>query len=169
MLDARVEELVARGMSQRDARSEALRRLGLPLDDARGMIELSAVSRERTVRSRQMIGDLAQDVRYALRTLRQERAFTVSAIAIIALGIAASATVFSVANALLVRPLPFRDPNHLVWIANGTHGGLSGQTMQVNHLVALHEQDRSFADVAGYFAFYGSATRASFAVETPSA
>ncbi|MDQ2765792.1 MAG: ABC transporter permease [Gemmatimonadota bacterium] len=81
--------------------------------------------------------------------------FTVSAIAIIALGIGASATVFSVADALLVRPLPFRDPDALVWIANGTHAGLSSQTAQVNHLQALHEQDRAFADVAGYFAFYG--------------
>ena len=153
--DDRIEELLARGMSPREARKEALRRLGLPLSDARELLADSAERRERTVRTRQSIEDLAQDIRYAGRTLHRERAFTISAIAIIALGVAASATVFSVADALLVRPLPFRDPDKLVWIANGTHGGLSGQTAQVNHLLALHEQDRSFADVAGYFAFYG--------------
>jgi predicted permease len=154
-LDDRVDELLARGMSPEDARAEAVRRLGLPVSDARELLEGSARARERTVRARQAIDDLLQDVRYAIRTLRRESAFTMSALAIIALGVGASATVFSVANALLVRPLPFRDPDRLVWMANGTHGGLSGQTAQVNHLLALHEQDRSFADVAGYFAFYG--------------
>ena len=154
-LDERVEYLIARGMAPAEARAEALRRLGAPLGDAREMIQSSAVTRERAVRTRQSIEDLEQDVRFAVRTLRRDRAFTLSAIAIIALGIGASATVYSVANALLVRPLPFRDPDQLVWMANGTNGGLSGQTAQVNHLVQLHQLDRSFADVAGYFAFYG--------------
>jgi predicted permease len=154
-LDERVEHLIAHGMSPKEARAEALRRLGPPLGDALEQIQDSAVTRERAVRTRQSIEDLEQDVRYAVRTLGRDRAFTISAIAIIALGIGASATVFSVADALLVRPLPFRDPDQLVWMANGTHAGLSGQTAQVNHLIALHEQDRSFADVAGYFAFYG--------------
>ncbi len=154
-LDERIEHLMARGMSQRDARAEALRRLGAPLGDAREMIRSSAVDRERALRTRQSFEDLEQDVRFAMRTLGRDRAFTLSAIAIIALGIGASATVYSVADALLLRPLPFRDPGQLVWMANGTHGGLSGQTAQVNHLVQLHELDRSFADIAGYFAFYG--------------
>ncbi|HEY7861872.1 MAG TPA: ABC transporter permease, partial [Gemmatimonadaceae bacterium] len=154
-LDERIEHLMARGMSLTEACAEALRRLGAPMADAREMIQSSAVARERTVQLRQSIDDLAQDARYAVRTLGRDRAFTLSAIAIIALGIGATATVFSVADALLLRPLPFRDPDALVWMANGTHGGLSGQTAQVNHLVQLHELDRSFSDVAGYFAFYG--------------
>ena len=134
-LDERVEHLIAHGMSPKDARAEALRRLGSPLGDALEQIQDSAVTRERAVRTRQSIDDLEQDVRYAVRTLGRDRAFTLSAVAIIALGIGASATVFSVADALLVRPLPFRDPDQLVWMANGTNGGLSGQTAQVNHLV----------------------------------
>jgi predicted permease len=154
-LDERVEQLIAHGMSPTEARAEALRRLGSPLGDALEQIQDSAVTRERAVRTRQSIEELAQDLRFAIRTLRRDRAFTLSAIAIIALGIGASATVYSVADALLLRPLPFRDPDALVWMANGTNGGLSGQTAQVNHLVQLHELDRSFADVAGYFAFYG--------------
>jgi predicted permease len=154
-LDDRVEELIARGMSPEEAREEALRRLGTPIDDARDQLRDSAVARERIVRSRQWFVELEQDVRFAIRTLGRDRVFTLSAVAIIALGIGASATVFSVADALLVRPLPFRDPDALVWIANGTNGGLSGQTAQVNHLVQLHELDGSFTDVAGYFAFYG--------------
>jgi predicted permease len=154
-LDERVEYLISHGMSPEDARAEALRRLGSPLGDAREQLRGSAVARERTVRTRQWFDELEQDVRFAIRTLGRDRAFTLSAIAIIAVGIGASATVYSVADALLLRPLPFRDPDALVWMANGTNGGLSGQTAQVNHLVQLHELDRSFADVAGYFAFYG--------------
>ena len=154
-LNERIDHLIALGMTPQEARAEALRRLGSSLGDAREMISASAAGRERTIRTRQSLEDLEQDTRYAVRTLRHDKVFTISAIAIIALGIGASATVFSVANALLVRPLPFRDPDNLVWMANGTHGGLSGQTAQVNHLQALHDEKTSFADVAGYFAFYG--------------
>jgi predicted permease len=102
-----------------------------------------------------MLTDLTQDLRYAVRTLRRDATFTAFAVVIIALGIAASATVFSVANALLIRPLPFRDPGQLVWIANGGDAGLSGQTTQVDHLVDLAAQSHSFSDLGAYFAFYG--------------
>ena len=71
------------------------------------------------MRLRELVGDLRQDLHYALRTLRRDIAFTVFAVAIIALGIGASATVFSVASALLLRPLPFAQPDRLVWIQNG--------------------------------------------------
>jgi predicted permease len=70
-------------------------------------------------------------------------------------GIGASSTLFSVVNALLLRPLPFEDPQRLVWVTNRDVAGLSGQTTQVGHLNDLREQNRSFADMAGYFAFYG--------------
>jgi hypothetical protein len=58
-------------------------------------------------------------------------------------------------NALLLQPLPFKDPQQLVWIANGNTAGLSGQTTQVNHLLDLRRTTQSFSDVAAYFAFYG--------------
>ncbi len=74
------------------------------------------------------------------------------------LGIGASSTMFSVVNALLIRPLPFRDPGSLVWIANGLANdanGLSGQTIQVKHFLDLREHNQSLSDLAAYFAFYG--------------
>jgi predicted permease len=95
------------------------------------------------------------DLRYTLRTLRRDAAFTAFAILIVGLGMGASATVFSVLNAVLVRPLPFRDPHQLVWIANHDTTGLSGQTTQVGHLLDLREHNRSFSALAAYFAFYG--------------
>ncbi|MCU1234210.1 MAG: hypothetical protein JWP63_2177 [Candidatus Solibacter sp.] len=96
-----------------------------------------------------------QDVRYAFRTLRRDAGFTTFAILIVGLGIGASSTVFSVVNALLLRPLPFQQPERLVWIANRDTSGLSGQTTQVGHFLDLKEQNRSFTDIAAYFAFYG--------------
>jgi predicted permease len=96
------------------------------------------------------------DLRYAFRALRRDATFAAFAILIIALGIGASCTVFSVVNAVLVRPLPFRDPERLVWIANHDSSGLSGQTTQVGHLLDLRERNRSFEDLGAYFAFYGA-------------
>src|SRR5713226_443570 len=99
-----------------------------------------------------------QDLRYATRTLRRDIGFFLAAVCITGLGIGASSTMFSVVNALLIRPLPFRDPGSLVWIANGLANdanGLSGQTIQVKHFLDLREHNQSLSDLAAYFAFYG--------------
>ena len=98
---------------------------------------------------------LLQDLRYTFRTLRRDAGFTALAIVIVGAGIAASSTVFSLLNAVLLRPLPFRDPASLAWVPNGGNSGLSGQTIQVGHFVDLRQQNHSFADLAAYFAFYG--------------
>ena len=99
--------------------------------------------------------DLLQDLRYTVRTLRRDAGFATFAILIAGLGIGASATVFSVVHTLILRPLPFADPDQLVWIANRDTSGLSGQTTQVGHMVDLRERTQSLSAIAGYFAFYG--------------
>jgi predicted permease len=96
-----------------------------------------------------------KDLRYSFRSLRRDAGFATFAILIVGLGIGASSTLFSVVNALLLRPLPFQDPERLVWVTNYDVAGLSGQTTQVGHMNDIREQNHSFADVAGYFAFYG--------------
>src|SRR5882724_2668905 len=98
---------------------------------------------------------LLQDLRYTFRTLRKDAAFTTFAILIVGLGIGASTTLFSVVDTLLLRPLPFRDPERLAWITNYQTGGLSGATTQVGIMLDLRERNKSFSDIAGYFAFYG--------------
>jgi len=98
---------------------------------------------------------MGHDLRYTLRTLGRDAGFTIFAVLIIGLGIGASTTVFSVVNAILLRPLPFRDPQQLAWISNYDTGGLSGATTQVNYLLDLRTQSRSYSDLAAYFAFYG--------------
>src|SRR5215468_3311852 len=98
---------------------------------------------------------LAQDLRYTIRTLRRDAGFAAFAILIVGLGIGASSTLFSVVNTLLLQPLPFREPDRLVWVANHDTAGLSGQTTQVGYIIDLRQRARSFSDVAGYMAFYG--------------
>ena len=87
--------------------------------------------------------------------MRRDTGFAIFAIAIAGLGIGASATVFSVLNALLLRPLPFEDPERLAWITNHDTSGLSGQTTQVGYMLDLRERTQSLSELAGYFAFYG--------------
>jgi len=98
---------------------------------------------------------LAQDLRHTVRTLRRDAGFAFFAILIAGLGIGASVTVFSVVNTLILRPLPFAAPDHLVWITNRDVSGLSGQTTQVGHMLDLRERTQSLSAIAGYFAFYG--------------
>ncbi len=97
---------------------------------------------------------LAQDIRFGIRSIRRDAAAAIFMVAMVAIGIAASTTVFSLCRALLLRPLPFERPERLVWIANGTSENLSGQTVQVHNLLALREESRSWAGVAGVFPFY---------------
>ena len=102
-----------------------------------------------------LVETLMRDLRYAARTLRRDAALTTFAILIIGVGVGASTTVFSVVNALWLRPLPFDDPERLVWIANGPSENLSRQAVQAGHVVDLREQSQSLASLAGFSPFYG--------------
>jgi predicted permease len=98
---------------------------------------------------------LVHDLRHTVRTWRRDAALATFAILIIGIGVGASATVFGVVNALWLRPLPFDDPERLVWVANGTSENLSNQTVQVGHVVDLREQSQSLAGLAAFSPFYG--------------
>ncbi len=102
-----------------------------------------------------LVETLVRDLRYAVRTLRRDAALTTFAILIIGVGVGASTIVFSVVNALWLRPLPFDDPGRLVWVANGPSENLSRQAVQVGHLVDLRQQSQSLVGLAGFSPFYG--------------
>jgi predicted permease len=95
------------------------------------------------------MSDLAQDLHHSFRGMRRDAGFTAFTILIAGLGIGASSTVFSVVNALLLRPLPFRDPGRLAWISND--GDYATQT---EHYADLRELNRSFSDLAGWSGYY---------------
>ena len=140
-----VADRMARGESYEEARREAMKEFGnVPL--------VADVTRERWGWLR--MEGLAQDLRYALRTLGRERGFTAVAVLILALGIGANVVVFSVVHTILLRPLPFVDADRLVWIAPPDSGhNLSGSTYSADAYEDLRAMNRSYTDVTGYYAF----------------
>ncbi len=144
-IDLAVEENINKGMPPEEARRRALVRFG-GVQQAR--------ERQRQARGLPALDILLQDLRYTVRTLNRNRVFTIVSILILALGIGANVAVFSVVNTLLLRPLPFYDPQRLVVIApERNSGGLSGATYSVDAYEDLLAQNRSYADITGYYAF----------------
>jgi predicted permease len=90
-----------------------------------------------------------QDARFALRLLRKSPAFTVAAVLTLALGIGANSAIFSVVNGVLLRPLPYKDPEQLVFIQEGTP---SFPTMSVSipDFMDWRAEQRTFTDLAAF-------------------
>ncbi|HEY5079837.1 MAG TPA: ABC transporter permease [Opitutaceae bacterium] len=97
---------------------------------------------------------MLSDLRFAIRQLARSPGFAFVAIATLAIGIGACTAMFSIVNAVLLKPLPFRDPASLVWIENTGGEGLSGRTSRADVFNGWRDQNRSFESLAAYFAFF---------------
>ncbi len=154
-LEARVDHLVARGMSPADARVEALRRLGVSLDEARRRLHHSAEHREHRMQLREHVDDLVQDLRYAARGLVRRPAFTTVAVLTLAIGIGATTAIFSAVNALLLRPLPFASPDQLMKVtlvspSRGARKGSDEMVWSYPKATFFRDNQRVFAGLALY-------------------
>ena len=109
-IDLRTEQLIARGVPREEARIEALRRFG-PVEEVRERLRESARQREHHMQIREMLDAIRYDLRFAIRGLARQPAFTAAVIFTLALGIGANATMFAIADRLLFRPpAHLRDP-----------------------------------------------------------
>jgi predicted permease len=106
-LEQQIAENVAAGMSPDEARYSALRLIGNPT-----LLQEEA----RLTWSWRWLESLGRDIRYGIRTLRRSPGFALTAILVMALGIGATTSLFTIVRSVLLRPLPFRDPDKLVML-----------------------------------------------------
>src|SRR4051812_35867558 len=143
-LDMRTSELVSQGWEHEAARAEARRQFG-DVDEARTFCKRTDERRERQTMRTELLDGLAQDVSFAIRTLRRAPTFTLVAALTLAIGIGANTAIFSVVRGILLRPLPFSDPSRLVMVRSTYRGEPS--TSSPANIADFRAQSRSFTSM----------------------
>jgi predicted permease len=139
------DEYLRQGMTPEDARRAA--RL------ACGGVE-QAKQLHRDERGFQGLGQILQDTRYTFRQLRKSPGFTVTAILMLALGIGATTAIFSIVEGVLLRPLPFPDPDRLVILGDvleGSHcASCAASSVTAPDIRNYMRDTQSFSHLGGY-------------------
>jgi putative ABC transport system permease protein len=152
-LEMQIEQNLASGMVAEEAHYTARRQFG-------NQTWLKEVSREMW--SLRIIETLIQDLRYGTRTLMKNPGFTLITVITLALGIGANTAIFSVVNAVLLRPLQYSDPDRLVQVwQNLPQLGLNQVTVSAPEFLDYKDQNRVFERMAAFrgqgFALTGGA------------
>jgi predicted permease len=137
-LEREIEENIARGMTPEDARYAAIRSFG-------GVERVKEESRD--VRGVRLLEEVWQDLRYCARILMKQPGFTSFAALTLALGIGANTAIFSIVNAVLLHPLPFAEPERLMWFGAWV-GADKEQGVTPADFLDYREQSRSFTQIA---------------------
>ncbi len=164
---ARLRALVRRRAAERELDDEIRFHLeceterwigaGLRPDEARrrALVAFGGVTRakeaHREVRALPWVESLARDLRYSLRALRRSPALTGAVVTTMALSVGATTAIFSAVNAVVLRPLPFAQPDRLVmlWESNPEKGWVQQVAAPAN-MLDWRERVRAFEDVAAY-------------------
>jgi putative ABC transport system permease protein len=144
---------VRAGLAEREARNAALKELAT--DDLlhKEMRRSQAPFKESPVAggptNSNLVADLLHDLRYAARLQRKNPGFTIIAIIALALGIGANTAIFSVVNTVLLRPLPYKDPERLVMVwEDATKSGYPRDTPAAANFVDWRDQSQNFEGMA---------------------
>jgi putative ABC transport system permease protein len=146
-IEMRTRELVARGMDPMAAREIVLSRIG-DLGHLKRTCEDLGRKRDRAMRMTQWFQDVRDDVTVALRQLRTSPAFAVVAVLTLALGLGANSAMFAVADATLLRPLPFANADRLVTVSELRGNGTRGAANPLD-VVDWIERNHTFDAMAG--------------------
>ena len=133
---------IQKGMTAEEARFAALRAFG-------GVEQIKEESRD--LRGIRILNDLIQDLRYGLRTLAKSPGFTAVAVLTLALGIGANTAIFSVVNAVVLRPLPYKDPYRLVMVKESILlAGAEPIPVCAPDVIQFQRQNQVFESVAAF-------------------
>src|SRR5215471_7743717 len=153
-LEQEYERAVSSGASEQEARQKVLEELNTAdllrreLKNVEHRVSQDPIT-SGTRSKVNMFSDLGQDIRYALRMLAKNPAFTAIAVIALALGIGANTAIFSVVNAVLLRPLPFKHPEQLVMLwENAAHLGFPKDTPSPANFLDWQRQAQSFTGMA---------------------
>jgi predicted permease len=147
-LERAIESNLARGLPRDAARREALLGIG-------GVEQRKEQCRDQ--RKTGLVDDLVRDVRYAARSLRRTPAVTLAALATLALGSGAAIAMFTVLHGVLLKPLPFPDPDRLFLVAMSPRGPFMRQPALSDHnYLAFRAVDRTFEHLAAYSTYDGN-------------
>jgi putative ABC transport system permease protein len=154
-----VDDNLRAGMTPEAARRDALMKLG-------GVMQTREAYRDR--RGLPVLDHIAQDLRFALRTLRKSPTFAIIVILTLGLGIGANAAIFSIINAVLLRPLPYPDANRLaiVWATNGQTGHTEYEA-SFPDFEDWKAQSRSFDEIVAFTMFGATMGRGDHAERLP--
>jgi predicted permease len=128
-LDMRADELVREGLTRDEARRQAEREFGRADASARALAALGDGLEQRR-RAGRFLGELWQDAGHGLRLLRRSPGFAAVAVLTLALGIGANTAIYSVLDAVLLRPLPYPEPDRVMMVselrADGGQNSVAG-------------------------------------------
>jgi predicted permease len=150
-LELRAREFEAQGLSPDDARRAALDAFG----DRETIEREVATIRASTVRERQnrdWFGEITQDLVVGLRGLRRAPGFTLVALLTLAIGIGANTAIFSVLRSVVLRPLPYPNPEQLiqVWSDHRARGRETPEWLAPTDFLEWRSENRTFAGMAAY-------------------